>query len=120
MSRILWIAVADARGHLMRAHLARRLLAEDGVVVDIATTSDEGVRVLGSLGTPARRFGRGYTLAFDARQNLDRAETERRLLRYLFGALRADLRSLAQLAARYAVVVNDSFHPALLLAPLWS
>ena len=32
MNRILWVAVADARGHLMRAHLAGRLLAADGTV----------------------------------------------------------------------------------------
>ncbi len=114
MKRVHWIAVAEARGHLMRAHLAKRLLAEDGVAVDIATTSDAGVSFLRALGTEATRFGCGYALAFDARQNLDRAETERRLLRYLFRSVRSDLRELPL----GAIVVNDSFHPALLLAPI--
>ena len=80
--RILWVAVADARGHLMRAHLARKLLAPE-LEVEIATTSQAGIDFLRALGTPAKQLGRGYQLAFDARQNLDRAETERRLLRYL-------------------------------------
>jgi hypothetical protein len=107
---ILWVAVADARGHLMRAHLARKLLGD----VEIATTTQAGIDFLAELGTPARRLGRGYELAFDARQNLDRAETERRLLRYLLTDMLDDLRELPS----DRLIVNDSLHPALLLAPV--
>ena len=33
MTRVLWLAVAEARGHLMRARLMRELLQENGVAV---------------------------------------------------------------------------------------
>lgn len=120
MRRILWVAVADARGHLMRAHLAKALLAPVGIDVEIATTTAEGVAFLDALGTPATRFGRGYSLAFDARQNMLRGATSRRLLRYLAspGHLWSDLRRLERIAPRYDLIVNDSFHPALFVAPL--
>ena len=49
MARILYLAVADARGHLMRAHLVRRLLAPVGHRVDVVTTSEEGQRFLDRL-----------------------------------------------------------------------
>ena len=37
-SRLLYLALADARGHLMRAHLLSRALGEAGIAVDIVTT----------------------------------------------------------------------------------
>ena len=43
MKRIVWLAVADARGHLMRAHLAQKILAPE-VQVEILTTSDAGAK----------------------------------------------------------------------------
>ena len=42
-ARIVWLAVAEGRGHLMRAQLAKSLLAPAGVDVDCVTTSDAGV-----------------------------------------------------------------------------
>ena len=41
-ARIVHLAVADGRGHLMRAHLLRRLLANRGIAVDVVTTSEAG------------------------------------------------------------------------------
>ena len=41
-ARIVHLAVADGRGHLMRAHLLRRLLAKRGIAVDVVTTSEAG------------------------------------------------------------------------------
>ncbi len=115
--RILWLAAADARGHLMRAHLIRGLLEREGVRVDVITTSEEGRAFLAALGTPADVLSRHYAVAFDARQNMDRARTEACVLRYLFqpGRGAADLARLAAAAEGAAYVVND-FHPLLLLA----
>ncbi len=115
MSRILWIAVADARGHLMRAHRVRRLLAP-AVEVDIVTTSDAGVAFLAALGTPASRLGRGYALAFDDRQHLDHGRTNARLLRYLGLDAAGDVARLARWASAYDLIVNDALHPAALIA----
>ncbi|MEQ9499845.1 MAG: hypothetical protein RIT81_23405 [Deltaproteobacteria bacterium] len=117
MSRILWIAVADARGHLMRAHRARRLLAPS-VEVDVVTTSDAGVAFLAALGTPARVLGRGYALAFDAQQHLERGRTQARLLRYLARDALGDVRRLRRWAEHYDLIVDDALHPATLIASL--
>ncbi len=117
MKRILWIAVADARGHLMRAHRARRLLAP-AVEVDVVTTSDAGVAFLAALGTPARRLGRGYALAFDAQQHLERGRTHGRLLRYLARDAAGDVLRLRRWAEDYELIVDDALHPATLIASL--
>lgn len=117
--RVVWLAVAEARGHLMRAHLARGLLAEHGVAVDVVTTSDEGAAFLAELGTPCDVLSRRHRLVYDEQQNLDRLRTEARVARYLLGpagCLR-DLRWLEARAAGAAFVVNDSLHPALVVAP---
>ena len=115
--RILWLAAADARGHLMRAHLMRGLLAREGVEVTVITTSEEGRAFLAAMGTPAEILSCHYGVAFDARQNMDRERTEACVLGYLFrpGRGAADLARLAAQARGAACVVND-FHPLLLLA----
>jgi hypothetical protein len=114
--RILWLAAADARGHLMRAHLVRELLGREGVQVTVLTTSEEGRAFLAALGTPAEILSCHYGVAFDARQNMARARTEACVLQYLFKPSRgaADFARLAALAEGAAYVVND-FHPLLLL-----
>src|SRR4051812_16139067 len=81
--RIVWLAVAEARGHLMRAHLVRNLLAPYGVSVDILTTSEAGAAFLRALGTPAQLLPGRYQLVYDADQNLQRRATEIGILRYL-------------------------------------
>lgn len=118
--RVLWLAVAEARGHLVRAHLARALIAEVGIEVEIVTTSDAGRRFLAALGVPSTVLSDAYALVFDDDQNLARRATERQVLRYLAGPGAADLvRLLRRTAAGgFDLVVNDSFHPALFLAPL--
>jgi hypothetical protein len=117
VSRILWIAVADARGHLMRARRARRMLAPS-VEVDVVTTSDAGVAFLAALGTPAHVLGRGYALAFDAQQHLERGRTQGRLLRYLARDAFGDVRRLRRSAEDYDLIVDDALHPATLIASL--
>jgi hypothetical protein len=117
--RIVWLAVADARGHLMRAHLMRRLLQEQerGAQVDVMTTSEEGRAFLAALGTPSELLSPHFGVAYDDRQNMARAQTEAGVLRYLFMPSRgaADLARLAAFARGAAYVVND-FHPLLLFA----
>jgi hypothetical protein len=115
--RIVWLAAADARGHLMRAHLVRQILGRSGARVEIVTTSEEGRAFLRALGTPSEVLSCHYGVAFDARQNMARARTEACVLRYLCTPSRgaADLARLAAMARGAAYVVND-FHPLLLAA----
>ena len=115
--RIVWLAVADARGHLMRAHLVRRLLARYGARVDVITTSEEGRAFLQALGTPSEVLSSHFGVAYDVRQNMVRPRTEACILRYLFTPSRgaADLARLSDFARGASYVVND-FHPLLLVS----
>lgn len=115
---LVWLAAADARGHLMRAHLVRAALAERGVAVRVVTTSHEGRAFLAALGTPSELLSTGYAVAFDRGQNMDRAATEACVLRYLVSPEHAarDLGALRALARGADLVVND-FHPLPLVAP---
>jgi hypothetical protein len=125
-ARVLWLAVADGRGHLMRAQLMRRLLAPAGIDVDIVTTSRDGARFVDAFDearSPARPCGvldGEFGVVFDGQQNLRWGRTAARMSAYvgLPWRCRADLRWLERRADGAALVVNDSFHPALLLAPL--
>ena len=118
--RIVWVAVAEGRGHLMRAHLAGELLAPEGIAVDVMTTSAAGAAFVAELGGRAARLSSRYALAYDDQQNLARGRTRAMVLRYLAspsGCAR-DLAAIAARARGAALVVNDSFHPALLAATL--
>jgi hypothetical protein len=117
-SSLLWLAAADARGHLMRAHLVRAALAPRGVAVRIVTTSHAGRAFLAALGTPSELLSTGYAVAFDGGQNIDRAATDACVLRYLVSREHAarDLGRLRALARGADLVVND-FHPLPLVAP---
>lgn len=121
-ARVLWLAVADGRGHLMRAQLMRRLLAPSGVDVDIVTTSRDGAAFADSFDSsrPCGVLDSEFGVVFDGQQNLRWGRTAARMIAYvgLPTRCRADLRWIERRAAGAALVVNDSFHPALLLAPL--
>ncbi len=116
--RILYLALADARGHLMRAHLLSRALADD-FDLRVVTTAAQGVRFLASLGTPSTLLSEHFRVEFNARHDMSRAKTDRRVLNYLLLPWRglADLGRLALLARGSDLVVNDSLHPILLSAP---
>jgi len=118
LRRIAWLAAADARGHLMRAHLVRAALLPRNVDVRIITTSHEGRDFLTALGTPSELLSTGYAVAFDCAQNIDRAATDACVLRYLVSRDQAgrDLTTLRSLARGADLVVND-FHPLPLVAP---
>ncbi len=116
--RILYLALADARGHLMRAHLLSRTLADD-FEVQVVTTAEQGRRFLAQLGTPSTVLSEHFRVEFNARHDMSRARTDRRVLNYLLLPWRglADFRRLARLAQGAELVVNDSLHPVLLTAP---
>ena len=115
-ARVLYLAVADGRGHLMRAHLLRQLLAERGLVVDVVTTSEAGQAFLAGLGTPAALLPGGFELLFDDCHRLLAQRTERKLAAYLGSprGLARDVALLGRLAAGARFIVNDSLHPAAL------
>ena len=118
---ILYLALAVARGHLMRAHLLRQLLTAVGLHVEVITTSEAGRAFLAELGTPAEVLSDHFAIEYDPMQNLERGRTELGILHYLTDPQRGfrDLRVLANRAQQADLVVNDSLHPTLLLASLW-
>ncbi|HEX4622674.1 MAG TPA: hypothetical protein VH208_14015, partial [Myxococcaceae bacterium] len=71
------------------------------------------------LGSPSRVLSRHFRVEVDARHNMRRDATDRRIAAYLLSPRRGwrDLSTLAGWARGYDLVVNDSLHPALLLAP---
>jgi len=117
--RILYLALADARGHLMRASLLFHALGRAGIAVDVVTTAREGIRFLDSLGVPARLLSEHFRVEFGDRHDMSRVRTDRRIFEYLVFPWRglADLCRLAALGRGADLVVNDSLHPALLIAP---
>lgn len=122
--RILYLATADARGHLMRAQLLAHALRAAGAQVRVLTTSDEGARFLAGFGIDAPVLSRHYAVQFDTQQNMLRRETDRNVAHYMFhpGRMLRDVGRLRVLLREADLVVNDSFHPALLLMgwlPVW-
>jgi hypothetical protein len=115
---IVWLAAADARGHLMRAHLVTRALARRGLDVEIVTTSDAGQEFLARLGTASTVLSCHYAMQFDAAQNLDRRRSQACVLRYLVDPRRAarDAFVLRRMARGADLLVND-FHPLPLILP---
>lgn len=122
--RIVYLATADARGHLMRAQLLTHSLRAAGASVQVLTTSDEGARFLAGFGIEAPVLSRHYAVQFDREQNMLRRETDRNVAHYVFRPERM-LRDILRLRAWFRdadLVVNDSFHPALLFMgwmPVW-
>src|SRR5262245_51942980 len=117
--RILYLALADARGHLMRAHLVRGLLSAHGIEVDIVTTGRAGQRFLAKLGTPSRLLSEHFRVAFEGCHDMSRAKTDACVLRYYLDPRRGltDLIRITRWARGVELVVCDSLHPALLVAP---
>ena len=116
MQRIVYLATADARGHLMRAQLLVHGLRAAGAQVQVLTTSDAGQAFLQAFGIEAEILSRHYGVQFDAQQNMLRAATDSNVAHYVFRPTRM-LRDIARLRAIFRtadIVINDSFHPALL------
>lgn len=121
MKKILYLATADARGHLMRAQLLTHHLEKQGIIVELLTTSDEGQRFFEVFGLSATIFTRSYYVEFDDQQNMQESKTNRRIARYCFFPwyMLADIMRLKRMIGKnnYALIINDSFHPALIHAP---
>jgi len=123
-SRILYLATADARGHLMRAQLLVHALRKAGAHVDVLTTSEEGVQFLQRFDVQASVLSTHYAVQFDSEQNMLRKATNRNVAWYLFrpGRMLRDIVHLSRLLRETDLVINDSFHPALLymgMLPGW-
>lgn len=115
--RIVLMATADARGHLMRGQLLYHGLRARGAEVSVLTTSDEGCRFLAEFGVPSEVLSRHYAVVFDSRQKMRTVATDLRVTTYFFLPWHM-LRDICCLARRFAgadLIVNDSLHPAFLL-----
>lgn len=115
--RLLYLATADARGHLMRAQLLTHALRAQGAHVDVLTTSAAGVQFLGRFGIDAALLSPHYAVQFDARQNMRAAATDANVAAYLLHPARLlrDIVRLRRCLRGVDLVLNDSFHPALLV-----
>ncbi len=109
---VLHLAVAEGRGHLVRAHRLRRLFAGTPVHIDIVTTHVSGQEFLRQLGTPSSVLPGGLSLPFDSRHVMQTRELRAQLVHYVGKGLLADVRALKERRADF--YVNDSLHPALL------
>jgi hypothetical protein len=114
---IVYLATADARGHLMRAQLLTGALRAKGASVQVLTTSDAGVEFFAGFGIEATLLSRHYAVQFDDRQNMRRAATDANVAGYVFRPSRMlrDIARLRQYARGADLIINDSFHPALLV-----
>lgn len=114
--KLIYLATADARGHLMRAQLLTHALREAGAAVDVLTTSDEGRAFLAGFGIAAQVLSRHYAVQFDSRQNMLSGETDAHIANYVFRPSRMgrDIMKLRVVLRGADLIINDSFHPALL------
>ncbi|MEM1348578.1 MAG: hypothetical protein AAGI01_08495 [Myxococcota bacterium] len=118
LARVIWIAVAFARGHLMRAALMQRVLGERGIKVDIVTTSKEGLAFLKELGTTAELMSSGFEIQYDERQNIQHRATQLGVIRYAVDPTQgaSDIAMFRRMAKGADLIVND-IHPFGLIFP---
>lgn len=114
--RIVYLATADARGHLMRAQLLVHALRQAGARVEVLTTSSAGQCFLAGFGIEAEILSHRYAVQFDKRQNMLRAATNRNIAGYMFHPARMlpDILRLQHKLRSADLLINDSFHPAVL------
>ena len=100
----------------MRAQLLTHALRASAVEVDVVTTSPEGVVFLAQFGIDATLLSTHYAVQFDACQNMLRVATDANVAGYLFRPSRMmrDVVRLSRMMRRADLIINDSFHPALL------
>lgn len=83
MPRIVYLATADARGHLMRAQLLVHALRAAGA----GRRADDvrcGQAFLAAFDIDAAVLSRHYAVQFDERQNMLRDATDRNVAHYVF------------------------------------
>lgn len=114
----MWIANADARGHLFRAHLASKYLLSEGIAVSILTTNEEGKEFLKALGTPSEVLPGKYQLCYDKMQNLSRLTTAFKMFTYLvFGNALRDFFLIRKYSKDCHLILND-LHPVPIFASM--
>ena len=123
-ARIVYLATADARGHLMRAQLLVHALRQSGAQVDVLTTSHAGQYFLMGFGIEAGILSRDYAMQFDTRQNMLRNASNRNVACYMAhpAKMLRDILRLRRALRASDLLVNDSFHPAALvmgMLPFW-
>lgn len=119
--KILYVAVADARGHLMKSLLVKEMMEEEGVDVDIFTTSKEGQQFIKKFGHNCEILERSYLNKYDDFQNLDIEETRKEIMSYLLNPKRFanHVLELSFLLKDYDLAVNDSFNASMLAATMF-
>jgi hypothetical protein len=117
MPRILYLATADARGHLMRAQLLVHALRQAGADVDVVTTSHAGCAFLHGFGIQARILSHDYAMQFDPRQNMLRQASNRNVAGYMANPTKMlrDIWRLQRALRPNDLLINDSFHPAAII-----
>jgi len=115
--RFLFVATADARGHLMRTQLLYHGLRKKGIAVQVLTTSESGAAFLAKFGIHAPVISSHYSVLFDSAQNMRQLATDLRIAAYVLLPWRMirDISVLSVLFKQVDIVINDSFHPALLV-----
>lgn len=120
---ILYLATADARGHLMRCQLLSHQLQSAGHQVTVLTTSQAGIDFLAHFKIKATIFTTFYYVEFDSQQNMKALATDWRIIRYFFlpWHMLTDIIRLKkqQKKQRFDLIINDSLHPALISAPFF-
>lgn len=113
--KILYLATADARGHLMRAQILVHALRDSGAEVEVLTTSDAGVQFLAQFGVQSQMLSPHYAVQFDTEQNMQRKATDRNVAHYVFRPSRmlTDIRKLAKKLRGFDLIINDSFQPCI-------
>lgn len=111
------MATADARGHLMRGQLLYHALRARGADVTVLTTSDTGQEFLSQFGVPSEVLSRHYAVLFDKRQKMRTWATDLRIATYFFlpWHMLRDIWHLSRRSSEVDLIINDSFHPALLV-----
>ncbi|PVZ85964.1 hypothetical protein C9426_17835 [Serratia sp. S1B] len=122
--RIIYLATADARGHLMRAQLLVHALRHAGAQITVLTTSVQGQYFLQQFGIESQVLSEHYAVQFDNQQNMLRKATNRNVAHYLFhpGCMLRDIWQLQRQLRDADMMINDSFHPALIymgMLPVW-
>lgn len=113
---ILYLAVADGRGHLMRSILIKELMESVGVGVDIITTSESGKEFVESFGHSAKVLHGSYLNNFDNQQNLDILKTKKEIMSYLVNPKRfaKNLFEILHSYGKYTMAINDTLNACML------
>lgn len=106
---VAYVAVAEARGHLMRASQVCQMLHADGLRVAPMVFGPHAVQFFqGASGMEAEELSFGYSNAYDLDHSLDVTQTTHNILTYTFSATGArDMRVIMRRMSGARVLLND-------------